>query len=69
MCPMYRHPETIHRPLFRQLHTSLQQPDSVLLVWSEEDMTLYSENARTIGATYQKGECLYCDLQKKYCLT
>ena len=61
-----RHPESIHRPTFSELQISLHQPDYMLLEWSEEDKSIYSENARTIGASYQAGESLYTDLQKTY---
>ena len=63
---MYRHPDASHRPTFNDLQISLQQPDYELLKWSEEDKATYSENARTIGATFQDGESLFTDIQTMY---
>ena len=61
-----RHPEAVQRPTFAQLHASLQQPDSALIEWSEDEQTKYSENARTIGAIFQDGEVLHSTLQRVY---
>ena len=63
---LHRHPEAVKRPTFVQLHTSLQQPDNVLLEWSEDERAKYTENARTIGVMYQDGEMLHSTLQKTY---
>ena len=62
----YRHPETVQRPTFAQLHASLQRPDNVLMEWSEDEQVKYSENARTIGAMFQDGEVLHNTLQRAY---
>ena len=43
----YRYPEAVQRPTFARLHASLQQPDSVLMEWSEDEQVKYSENVRT----------------------
>ena len=61
-----RHPAAVQRPTFTDLQISLQQPDYELLKWSEEDKATYSENARTIRATFQEGESLFIKLQKSY---
>ena len=63
---MYRHPAAVQRPTFNELQISLQQPDYELLKWSEEDKATYSENTRTIGATFQEGESLFRMLQNSY---
>ena len=63
---MHRHPTASHRPTFISLQISLQQPDYELLKWSEEDKAIYSENARTIGDTFQEGESLFKDVQMMY---
>ena len=61
-----RHPEAVQRPSFAQLLASLQQPDDVLMKWSDDEQTKYSENARTIGAVFHDGEVLHSTLQKTY---
>ena len=62
----YRHPESIQRPTFNGLHAMLNKPDNSILAWTVQDESLYSENARTIGAVYEDGETLFSDLQKTY---
>ena len=52
--------------MFNDLQISLQQPDYELLKWSDEDKGTYSENARTIGATFQDKEVLFEDMQRMY---
>lgn len=61
-----RHPDPVQRPGFIDIQIFLQQPDFILLKWSNEDMKIYSENARSIGATYHGSETLYRDLQNIY---
>ena len=62
---IHRHPDVAHRPTFNDLQISLQQPDYELLKWSEEDKATYSENARTIGASFKEEESLFkeCRMQ------
>ena len=63
MYTLYRHLDADDRPTFKILWRFLQQPHYELLKWSEEDKEMYSENCRTIGGTFQRGESLFGDIQ------
>ena len=54
------------RPLFPDILMELQRPDFKLLKWTAEDVSAYSEQARTLGAPLEAGEELYQELQKTY---
>ena len=54
------------RPLFPDILVELQHPDFKLLKWTAEDVSAYSEQARTLGASLEAGEELYLDFQKTY---
>ena len=51
------------RPLFSQILPEFQHPDFKFLIWEEEDVAAYSEEARTLGAPLEAGEELYHDLR------
>ena len=60
-----RHPEPQSRPSFSDVTAFLSQPESALLMWSEEDRAVHP-NAATLGAELQEGHTLYTDLQNTY---
>ena len=61
-----RQPDPNDRPAFMDVLIPLQKPDFQLLKWSSEELVLYSEEARTLGATLEAGHQLHKDLQTKY---
>ena len=61
-----RNPECSNRPKFACVLQSLQHPDFKLLKWTAEDVSAYSEQARTLGAPLEAGEELYQELQNMY---
>ena len=61
-----RNPVPELRPSFSDMFLELQQPDFKLLTWTAEDVTAYSEQARTLGAPLEAGEELYTDIQRLY---
>ena len=63
---LYRHPEAAQRPSFPDILIPLQKPDFQVLQWSSEELTLYSEEERTLGAALEAGHQLHSDLQIKY---
>ena len=70
LCPAHhltspRHPEPESRPSFSDVTTFLSQPESALLMWSEEDRAVYP-NATTLGVELREGHTLYIDLQNTY---
>ena len=67
-CPSYRNPDPELRPSFDVILPELQRPDFKLLKWTSEDVTAYSEQARTLGAPLEAGEELYTDIQNTYCI-
>ena len=58
-----RNPEPESRP---EIQVDLQRPDFKILTWTSEDVTAYSEQARTLGAPLEAGEELYTDIQHTY---
>ena len=52
--------------MFGDMHLELQHPEFKLLKWTAEDLSAYSEQARTLGAPLEAGEELYPDIQKSY---
>ena len=61
-----RHPNVEGRPIICEIVQQLQVPDYYVMRWSEEDMKMYSSEARTVGAPLESGHELYKDLQKIY---
>ena len=61
-----RNPEPESRPSFPEIQVDLQRPDFKILTWTSEDVTAYSEQARTLGAPLEAGEKLYTDIQNTY---
>ena len=54
------------RPSFGDMFLDLQHADFKLLTWTAEDVSAYSEQARTLGAPLEAGEELFVDIQKFY---
>ena len=54
------------RPTFPDIQVDLQRPDFKLLSWTVEDVSTYTEQARTLGAPLEAGEELYTDIQNAY---
>lgn len=61
----YRHPDTVSRPTFSELNQALSQPESELLGWSEEDMSVHPQ-AAVLGAPLEAGKDLYRELQEMH---
>ena len=51
------------RPAFPHILLALMHPDFKLLKWTAEDVSAYSEQARTLGAPLEAGEELFVDIQ------
>ena len=51
------------RPAFSDILLELQRPDFKLLSWTAEDVSIYTEQARTLGAPLEAGEELFSDLK------
>ena len=54
------------RPTFPDIQVDLQRPDFKLLSWTVEDVSTYTEQARTLGAPLEAGEELFPDIQNTY---
>ena len=63
---VFRHTVPEIRPAFPHILLELMHPDFKLLKWTAEDVSAYSEQARTLGAPLEAGEELFVDLQKFY---
>ena len=61
----YRHPDKSSRPTFEHIGEDLSEPETELLIWSEDDIGVHPL-AMTIGAALEVGKNLYSDLQQKY---
>ncbi len=57
------------RPTFPNLKHELDQPDSILLHWTDEDRSNVNPEATIIGAPLNHTEQLYMDLQRSYVVT
>ena len=60
---VFRHTVPEIRPAFPHILLELMHPDFKLLKWTAEDVSAYSEQARTLGAPLEAGEELYPDIQ------
>ena len=60
-----RHTDKLCRPSFTQLLQELSQPESDLLAWSEEDLSVHSQ-AAVLGAPLEVAKDLYTGLQNTY---
>lgn len=62
---MYRHPNPKSRPAANDVMIMLQKPD-FKYKWTDNEISRYSEEARTLGSGLENGHPLYQDLQQIY---
>ena len=60
-----RNPEATERPKFTKLMTAFLSNPSLLLKWTEKDLSV-SPQASMLGAPLEEGRDLYQNLQFKY---
>ena len=63
--PVSRHPDPHCRPAASSLCSSLNQPESLLLLW-DQSTPVPSPSAHILGAPLEEGHKLYGDLQSIY---